>query len=186
MYTLINMKRLLVLFAAASLMGAGCAGYEIVPVSPAAPAVPAATSTSDAAAPAAAPAPAPTKTIPKTAPKPVAKPAPTPAPTTPPPTTTTFTSSGLQLTVVVATYGADLSWTMYQGKDLKGYYLVKSTTDQNPYYPKEFYFRFESAAVNARAYQDRNMEKGKTTYYRVCAIRIDDTIICGNVAKGNF
>ncbi len=172
------MKRLLVLGTALSLMGAGCFGYEIAPVKTETPAAPPAATSSAQTAP----------TTPKTT-TPVKTPAKTPAKTptpAPAPTTTTFTSAGLQVSVLVASYGADLSWTMYQGNDLNGYALVKSTTDPNPYYPKEFWFHFENAVVNARAYQDRSLEKGKTTYYRVCAIRTDNTIVCGNVAKAVF
>jgi hypothetical protein len=89
----------------------------------------------------------------------------------------------MMLNVLVTDKGSDLRWTLWSDKDFKGYVLVKSTTDTNPYYPKQYYFRFENSAVNARFYQDAQMERGKTTYYRVCALDADDTITCGPVAS---
>lgn len=172
------------LAALIALTGAGCSSYE-TPGQPSTPVQPPMEQTQPATktttTTTASTSTTPSKTAPKTTTKPkTAAPAPTPI------VTPAFTSSGLQLGVVVASYGADLSWTMYSGKDLAGYALVKSTTDANPYYPKQSWFRFESASVGARSYQDRSMEKGKTTYYRVCAVRTDNSIVCGNVAKGTF
>jgi hypothetical protein len=87
------------------------------------------------------------------------------------------------LGVVVSDKGADLRWTLWSDRDFKGYVLVKSTTDQNPYYPKQSYFRFENREVGARFYQDQQMERGKTTYYRVCALDVDESVTCGPVAS---
>jgi hypothetical protein len=70
------------------------------------------------------------------------------------------------LNIVVSDKGADLRWT-----------------DANPYYPKQYQFRFENRDVNARFYQDTQMERGKTTYYRVCAIDSDESVTCGPVAS---
>ena len=122
---------------------------------------------------------------------PTKKPAPKPAPTAPQtvtnPTqlgrTPTFVSDQLKLSVLVSSYGADLGWTPSYLKDIKGYVIVKSTTDTNPYYPKEAWATFINANTGYYKWEDRNLEKGKTTYYRVCALLADDSVTCGNMAS---
>lgn len=94
-----------------------------------------------------------------------------------------FLTDAMVPNVVVSDKGADLRWTLWSDRDFKGYALVKSTTDANPYYPKQYQFRFENRDVNARYYQDTQMERGKTTYYRVCAIDSDESVACGPVAS---
>jgi hypothetical protein len=98
----------------------------------------------------------------------------------------TIVSDQLKLSVLLSKYGADLTWTTSFSKTLKGYVVVKSTTDSNPYYPKEAWSMFRNADTGNYTWQDRNIEHGKTTYYRVCALMSDDSVQCGNVATANY
>jgi hypothetical protein len=128
----------------------------------------------------------PASTAPKPAPKPSTKPTtPTtsPTPTAPAPSTPTvsFVADEVKLSAVLGTSGATLSWTRAT-KSFKGYAIVKSTTNSSPYYPKLWQSAFLSD-VDSRQWVDTNVEKGKTTYYRVCAVALDDTVRCGNVAS---
>ncbi len=171
---------LLVSAVACVLLGAGCAPSTTPIPMPGQPQVPNAVIPPPPAVTTTAPAAKPPTAIKKPAPKPAAAPAPAPN------RTPTFTATQMIPSVTVAAYGSDIHWTMYSNPGFKGYALVKSTIDSNPYYPKQEWFRFENSDVNARAYQDRNLEKGKKTYYRICAINADDSIICGPVASVNF
>jgi hypothetical protein len=132
-----------------------------------------------------------TPTTTKPAAAPIKKPAPKPTTNTAPQTVTnpaqlgrapTIVSDQLKLSILVSSYGADLAWTPSYVKDIKGYVIVKSTTDSNPYYPKEAWATFLNANTGYYQWQDRNIEKGKLTYYRVCMLLADDSVTCGNVA----
>jgi len=154
-----------------------------------APSTPAETATTSTTATPTSTAKTPTTT--KTGTAPVKKPAPKPAPSAPQTVTNpdaigrtpTFVTDSLKLSVLVSSYGADLGWTPSTIKDIKGYVIVKSTTDTNPYYPKEAWATFLNANTGYYKWQDRNIEKGKKTYYRVCALLSDDNVVCGNVAS---
>lgn len=125
-------------------------------------------------------APAPTK-------KPATKPAPTAPQSSPTPSavgrTPTFVTDELKLSVAVSQYGADLTWGQSFKKDLKGYIIVKSTTDTNPYYPKQYWSLFRNVNTGNHSWTDRQIEKGKRTYYRACALTADDSVFCGNVVS---
>ncbi len=120
------------------------------------------------------------KPAPTAKPKPVTT-TPTPTPTAPKPPTVTFVSDNLQGSYAPTQYGIDLRWTRsLLGNKFKGYAIVKSTTDSSPYYPKTQVSIFYSD-IGSTFWSDRNAEKGKTTYYRICALALDDTTQCGNV-----
>jgi hypothetical protein len=95
----------------------------------------------------------------------------------------TFVSDQLKLSVLVSSYGADLTWTPSYNKLVTAYVIVKSTTDPNPYYPKENWTSFHSAITGNYTWEDRYIQAGALTYYRVCALLSDDTTLCGNVAS---
>ncbi len=112
---------------------------------------------------------------------------------TSPPTTTaktdpapkadvTFVSSDLRLSISLSVYGADLAWTKPAVTSIKGYAIVKSTTDPSPYYPKESWTQFIND-YDRPSWRDTSIEKGKLTYYRICTIGNDSSIRCGNVAS---
>jgi hypothetical protein len=182
------MKRLFLTLASFGLLGAGC--WQSLPSAPTTPITP---PTSPVAPKETEPtptiqlvtttAPTPTPALSPTAPKPTTtKPktiTPTAQPTTPP-NYLQFVSGQLQLTHVLSAYGADLSWTKAATRNIKGYAVVKSTTDTNPYYPKQFYTRFIND-YDTPTWRDTTIVKGQKTYYRICTIGTDDTVACGNV-----
>lgn len=186
-----NVRPLVLTVLALTVMGQGCS--PSAPEEPMTPPVPnaqeSATTTetkADAGTKTSTQAPAPTVKTTAPAPKPAPKPTTTatnPAPTGERSAGVKFVNDSMSLSVLVSDKGADLRWTLWTDKDFKGYLLVKSTTDANPYYPKQYYFRFENREVGARFYQDAQMERGKVTYYRVCALDIDESVTCGPVAS---
>jgi hypothetical protein len=93
-----------------------------------------------------------------------------------------FSSSEMKLTISLGIYGAQLSWSR-AFEPFQSYVLVKSSTDSNVYFPKTFWFQAISN-VDLRSFTDRDTKPGKT-YYRVCKITPDQSVVCGNVASVN-
>ena len=122
----------------------------------------------------------PTKPVPTKTP-PVTTPTQTPAPTITAPKNVTFVSDEVQSTAVLSTYGASIGWTRAT-KSFKGYAVVKSTTDPSPYYPNVWQSVFLSD-IDSTQWIDKNVEKGKKTYYRVCVVAVDGTSRCGSVSS---
>jgi len=103
---------------------------------------------------------------------------PTPAATAP---AVQFVSGELGLTVSLMDGNAYLSWGR-AAEPFQTYVIVKSTTDMSPYFPKIFW----TTAINnidVRQWIDRNVAAKSTTAYRVCKLRPDQSIACGNAAK---
>lgn len=177
------MKRMIPVFAVLIMTGWGC-GSATAPATPTPSAIPPATSTSTpgttTTTTTSVPTSTPTTKTPTTA---TTKPPATKPPTTTTPTSNvTFVGGELALSIVLSAYGAELSWTRAALRDIKGYGIIKSTTDSSPYYPKEFYVHFINDADITR-WTDNALAKGKRTYYRICTIGSDDSIKCGNVAS---
>lgn len=173
--------------AAIALLGAGCLNAPIptqalpnvVPITPPAAVVPTLTT------PPAAPAKTPTTTIAptKTTIKPkTAAPTPAPTPVKTPTYAVTFVTNEMTVSAILNAYGASLSWGRTSGASFKAYAVVKSTTDSNPYYPKQegTHYVYDKDSTQ---WNDNNVEKGKRTYYRICAIAADDTVRCGKTTS---
>lgn len=161
-----------------ALFGAGCANAPVP--SQTLPNVPAAVPPA-AVAPAPTPTPTPAKTTTKpktTAPAPAPTPTPTPTRTYP----TTFVTDQMTVSVILDTSGASLSWGKTKLTSIKAYAIMKSTTDSNPFYPKTeaVHYVYDRDSTQWR---DTNVQKGVKTYYRICAIKLDDTVLCGAVAS---
>lgn len=102
---------------------------------------------------------------------PTAKPA-------PPAAAVTFSGSEMQSSVSLDSYGANLAWTR-SDSIFQTYVIVKSTTDPNLYFPKQFWVKSFND-IDTRSWRDTAVAAGKTTYYRVCKIAPDQSITCGN------
>ncbi|MDD2785686.1 MAG: hypothetical protein PHS79_02205 [Patescibacteria group bacterium] len=90
-----------------------------------------------------------------------------------------FSDTEMHLTISQSQYGAELSW----GKAVEpfqSYVLVKSETDPSLYFPKVFWFK-AITSLDTRSWTDKDLKSGKT-YYRVCKIKPDQSVTCGNVA----
>lgn len=120
-----------------------------------------------------------TTTAPKTSkaaqPKPAASPSQPQIPVS-------FSSSEMNLTISLGVYGAVLNWSK-AFEPFQSYVLVKSQTDSNVYFPKVFWFQAINN-VDLRTFTDRDTKSGKT-YYRVCKLKPDQSVVCGNVASVN-
>ena len=124
------------------------------------------------------PTPAPVAEVPvvKPAPKPVVKPKPAT-------TTTAKTASataGPHLTAAVTANGINLNWTASSLANFAGYKIVRSADNPNPAYPADGYIRFQTDRSNTN-YLDTGGERGRSYYYRICAVSTDGKVACGNV-----
>ncbi len=79
---------------------------------------------------------------------------------------------------------ANLSWTKYEAGDLKWYKVVRSATNDMPYYPNDGYIGVLSYA-NETSYVDKS-PLGGTNNYRVCVITTANKRGCSNVVTLNF
>jgi hypothetical protein len=90
-------------------------------------------------------------------------------------------SDALQISGEVKDNKIELSWTIYNNKDnFKKYQLIKSETNQDLKYPDDGSIK-SSTSISLAAYQDGQVETGKQYYYRICVIKTNDKVVCGNV-----
>lgn len=73
---------------------------------------------------------------------------------------------------------AALTWTKYEGGDLKWYKVVHSQTNDAAYYPADGYI-YVASDFTTTSYTHTNVPEG-TNYYRVCVITTDDRRGCSN------
>lgn len=76
-----------------------------------------------------------------------------------------------------------LTWDTYTDGDFQGYYVVRSESDNCPYY----HISGDYLEYNGRDYEnylsDTSAESGSEYYYRVCVKTTDKKIKCGSVMK---
>ncbi len=135
------------------------------------------------------------------APKPAA-PAPTPVVTTPKPAAPkpapkptaevlvlhegfNETVRELVLTATAQDAAVALRWTASTSASFQGYRIVRSLDNPAPYFPKDPSIRFVTERTNV-SYVDAGATKGKTYYYRACALIKNGLPTCGNVVKLSF
>lgn len=111
------------------------------------------------------------KTAPKTQPLPV------PAKDSLP---VSFSSSEMNLSALLNDYGARLDWGK-ASEPFQTYVVVKSKTDPNLYFPKIFWIQAFNN-IDLRTWTDRDVTAGET-YYRICKLKPDQSVVCGNVAS---
>lgn len=77
----------------------------------------------------------------------------------------------------------ELSWTEYDGGDLRWYKVVHSQTNSEPYYPNDDYIGvYTDPTVTTHTQPDIS---AGITYYRVCVITTDDRRGCSNTVTIN-
>ncbi|MDO8584063.1 MAG: SH3 domain-containing protein [bacterium] len=96
---------------------------------------------------------------------------------------TAFTDTEeLRLYARVHDNAVTLTWTKRGAYAFQNYKIVRSETDDTPYYPK-------TAAIATLAdrkvtsFTDNNTQKNKTYYYRICSMETSAAVTCGNVLK---
>ena len=76
---------------------------------------------------------------------------------------------------------AHLAWNR-AASPFQTYVIVKSTTDPNVYFPKQFWVKAISD-IDVRSWIDTAVTAKATTYYRVCKLQPDQSVVCGTTAK---
>lgn len=114
----------------------------------------------------------------KPAPKPVVKPKPATTTTA----KTASTTTGLHLAAAVTANGINLNWTASSIANFASYKIVRSADNPNPAYPADGYIRTQTDRSNTN-YLDTGGERGRSYFYRICAIATDGKVSCGNVVE---
>lgn len=78
-----------------------------------------------------------------------------------------------------------LTWTPSTKETFISYKIIRSTTDENPYFSKTSAIKTQSD-VTETAYTDSNVQTGKTYYYRICMTKQGKPPACGNIIKVNL
>jgi len=78
--------------------------------------------------------------------------------------------------------GIYLSWSIYNKDDFKNYKIVRSEDKPDLKYPDDQVIK-SSLDKGLNSYLDNEVTQGKKYYYRVCVLKINDKVACGNVAN---
>jgi len=92
------------------------------------------------------------------------------------------TTDSLELAAEIKASGIYLSWSIYNQDDFKNYKIVRSETSSDLKYPDDAVIK-DSTVKSLNSYLDNKAEKGKKYYYRLCVLKMDDKVVCGNVAS---
>jgi FecR-like protein len=74
-----------------------------------------------------------------------------------------------------------LSWTVFEGDDLKSYQLIKTNQEGELKYPEANVIKATSNEADLK-FEDTSLEPDQTYRYRVCALKLNEKVVCGNVA----
>lgn len=96
-----------------------------------------------------------------------------------------ITDQSLELSAEIKESGVFLSWSIYHADDFKNYKVVRSKINDNLKYPDDSEIK-SSLSQGLNSYLDQSIESGQKYYYRVCVIKINDKIVCGNVATAEI
>jgi|GEM_PF-2455784 len=88
----------------------------------------------------------------------------------------------LELAAEAKETGIFLSWSIYHKDDFKNYQIVRSENNRDVKYPDEKAIK-SSASKELNSYLDAGAEKGKKYYYRICVLKINGKVACGNVEE---
>lgn len=91
-------------------------------------------------------------------------------------------SSSLQLSATLKEESVSLSWSAYDGTDFKSYQVIRSESNINPKYPDDSTIK-TSDDINLNSYLDDKVLSDKNYYYRVCVVKTNGNVACGNVAS---
>lgn len=78
-----------------------------------------------------------------------------------------------------------LTWTPATNESFTAYKVIRSTKDENPFYPKTGALK-TIKDVAETAYTDSRVNQGETYYYRICMTKKDKPSACGNILKIAF
>ncbi len=92
------------------------------------------------------------------------------------------TDQSLELAADLKQSGVFLSWSIYHAADFKNYKIVRSKNDNNLKYPDNTEIK-SSLSRGLNSYLDQSIDSGESYYYRVCVIKTNDKVVCGNVVN---
>ncbi|MCX6745866.1 MAG: FecR family protein [Candidatus Parcubacteria bacterium] len=92
------------------------------------------------------------------------------------------TTESLELAAETKENGIYLSWSNYNKDDFKSYELMRSETNSDLKYPDTEAIK-TSLSKDFNSFLDSKAEKNKQYYYRVCVVKINNNVVCGNVVK---
>jgi len=93
-----------------------------------------------------------------------------------------ITTDSLELAAEKKENGIYLSWSVYNLEDFKNYKIVRSEKNSELKYPDDELIK-SSALKDFNSYLDNKVETGKKYYYRICVLKQNDKVICGNVSN---
>jgi len=95
------------------------------------------------------------------------------------------TDESLELAAEAKEDSISLSWSVFNQPNFESYQIIKSETDQNLKYPETEVIK-SSFSKSYNSYVDNDVEEAIKYYYRVCIIKVDDMIVCGNVSSAEI
>jgi len=81
--------------------------------------------------------------------------------------------------------GVALEWNATESEQFDEYKVVRSTTDENPYYPKSPTIKSLSN-IASTTFFDSGVQPGMDYYYRICFTKKSGRPGCGNILKVSF
>lgn len=91
-------------------------------------------------------------------------------------------SDSLALLLSQSDEGVKLSWTAYNQDNFKEYKIIRSETNAELKYPDQQAIK-ASGDKALSSYLDKEAKEGKKYYYRICVLKDNDKVACGNVAN---
>jgi len=92
------------------------------------------------------------------------------------------TEESLELATEKKETGIFLSWSVYHDNDFASYKIVRSAQNQDVKYPDDTVIK-SSTSKGLNSYLDKEIEPGQQYYYRVCVVKMDDKVVCGNISQ---
>jgi hypothetical protein len=81
--------------------------------------------------------------------------------------------------------GIALEWNPTESESFDEYKIVRSTSDENPYYPKTSTIKTLSN-INSTTYFDSGVQSGMDYYYSICFTKVSGRPVCGNILKVSY
>jgi len=92
------------------------------------------------------------------------------------------TDESLELAAEIKDSGIFLSWSVYNQDNFTAYKIVKSETNQDLQHPGNTVIK-SSTVKGLNLFIDSNTSFDKKYYYRVCVLKDNDKVVCGNVVS---
>ncbi len=91
-------------------------------------------------------------------------------------------TDSLQIKAEQKDAGVNLTWSVYSKEDFQSYKIMRSTQNSEPKYPEDSVIK-SSDNKDLSGLLDEKIEPGNKYYYRICVLKNNDKVACGNVAN---